>query len=129
MTYEGDLIVSVFTATAQMPIADATVVLSEKDGAEKYILHGIDITNDDGQVGPMRVVTPERSASESPGAGRAFANMVLSVFHPEYEPILINNVQIFPDTVSTQNVMLRPLNDDPYTRHNIQVFNITPQNL
>ena len=55
--------------------------------------------------------------------------MDVTAEHPLYERIVVEDVQVFPDTVSMQNLQLIPLAEAPEAFDQTEVFPIPPQNL
>ena len=130
MTQTGSLGVRVFTSRAQLPVADATVVITQKNPDGKYKVLSLQRTDEDGSIQSVTIPTPPTVESTQPSAGqRPYSRCDIWVEHPEYELMLIEDVQIFPGEQSLQLVELDPLvaGESWGDRSNVRV--ITGQNL
>lgn len=128
MASEGYVVAFVYTSNAQLPIADATVVLFTEENGRRILL-GMEITDDSGRTNTVKVSTPDRALSETPTDAQVFTDVMLAVYHPAYQPILFEHVQVFPQMTTRQNMEMQPISDDPHRRNDTQIFNTTPQNL
>ncbi len=89
------------------------------------------LTNSSGQLNePIEIQVPDLSASQSPNTGVIpFATVNLYARVENYEEIFIKNLQIFPDTVTDQNLELIPLSELPKAWNKSETFDTPPQNL
>ena len=76
-----------------------------------------------------RVATPEPSASESPGTESPFAVCDIWVEVPGYEMLLVENVQVFPNTETLQELELIPLPEQTSSSTRGEIVDIPPQDL
>lgn len=130
MTQTGSLGVRVFTSRAQLPVADATVVITQKSSDGKYKVLSLQRTDASGSIKAVNISTPSSGESTQPSSGpRPYARCDIWVEHPEYELMLIEDVQVFPGVESLQLVELNPLvaGESWGDRSNVRV--ITGQNL
>ena len=58
---------------AQLPVPGATVAVTQRAGGGRHTLLALRVTDENGRTAPIRVATPEPSASESPGTESPFA--------------------------------------------------------
>lgn len=121
---EGYFITHVYTANAQIPIPDATVVITQGNQ-----LLATRTTNISGITAPLAIPTPDASASQSPGTERPFAVIDVVVDHPEYIRISAKNIQIFPGVTTHQDFQLIPTTLLPESWDQTENLNTPPQNL
>lgn len=89
------------------------------------------LTNRNGLLdAPIEIDVPDRSASLSPNTGVIpFATVNLYARLENYEAIEIENLQVFANTISDQNLKLIPLSELPDTWNKAEIFNTPAQNL
>ena len=114
-----------FTSRAQLPLEDAAISVVDENGR----LLGLRITNSSGLTTPIRLEVPDRSESQSPGTEKPFVTVNLYARAEGYEQVLARNIQVFPDTVTTQDVQFVPLSELPGSWNRVMVFDTPPQNL
>lgn len=79
---------------------------------------------------PIPISVPDKSASLTPNTGIIpFAVVNLYARAKGYEAIEIENLQIFADTVTLQNLELIPLSEFPDNRNKLEIFQTPAQNL
>lgn len=123
----GYLQVHAYTSFAQIPLPDTAVTVTDKSGSAIAMR----LTNRSGLLeAPLQIQVPDLSAGQSPNTGIIpFAVVDLYAKHPEYEEITVENVQIFPDTVTLQNLELIPLAEFPQNWNKAEFFDTPSQNL
>lgn len=126
---QGYLIAHVFTSDASIPVPEATVIITQKSKKGLVKLLATLITDESGKTQPIAIPTPELAASQAPSQERPFSIADVTAEHPLYERILVEDVQIFPDTVSVQNLQFIPLDEAPEVWNQTEIFNVLPQNL
>ena len=114
-----------FTSRAQLPLEDAAISVVDENGR----LLGLRITNSSGLTTPIRLEVPDRSESQSPGTAKPFVTVNLYARAEGYEQVLARNIQVFPDTVTTQELQFVPLSELPGSWNRVEVFDTPPQNL
>ena len=89
------------------------------------------LTNRSGQFDqPVAIDVPDRSASLTPDTGVIpFATVNLYARLEGYEEINIENLQVFADTVSEQDLELIPISELPEAWNKAETFLTRPQNL
>ena len=79
---------------------------------------------------PVEISVPELSASQSPNTGIIpFAVVNLYARLENYEEINVENLQVFANTITDQNLELIPLAELPEKWNKAETFNTPPQNL
>lgn len=105
----GTIVTRIYTSRAQLPVAGATVAVTRKSGGGRHTLLAVRMSDENGRTSPVRIATPDPVASESPGMEVPFAACDLWIEAPGYEMRLVENVQVFPNTETLQELELVPL--------------------
>ena len=114
-----------YTSRAQLPVEDAAVSVVDEQGR----LLGLRTTDSSGMTTPIRLQVPDRSQSQSPGNSKPFVTVSLYARAENYEQVLVRGVQVFADTVTTQELQFIPLSELPGSWKQVEVFDTPPQNL
>ena len=125
----GTIVTRVDTSRAQLPVPGATVAVTQRAGGGRHTLLALRVTDENGRTAPIRVATPEPSASESPGTESPFAVCDIWVEVPGYEMLLVENVQVFPNTETLQELELIPLPEQTSSSTRGEIVDIPPQDL
>lgn len=128
MPENGILQVRVFTSAAQLPVEGVTVAVTQTAASGMSLL-ATRITDESGRISPIDVPAPARSESLSPGFGKPFSAVNIWADHPDYERILVENVQIFAGITTLQDLELIPLSELPEVYNLTEVFDISAQPL
>lgn len=123
----GYIQVHAYTSNAQIPLKDVAITITDTGGAGIAMR----LTNRSGQLdAPIEVTVPDLSASQSPNTGIIpFTIVDLYARLQNYEEIFIRNLQIFPNTVTVQNLEMIPLSEFPSSWNKVEEFDIPAQNL
>ena len=122
----GYITVHAYTSFAQLPVKDTAVSISAADGTAIAMA----LTDRNGQIKPIPVPVPDRDAGLSPNSGeKPFTSVNLYARARGYEQAEYENIQIFPDTTTNQNVELIPLSELPDKWNQAVIFDTPPQNL
>lgn len=79
---------------------------------------------------PVEIEVPDLSASQTPNTGIIpFTVVNLYARLENYEEIEIENLQIFANTVTVQNLEMIPLSELPKSWNKTEVFDTPAQNL
>ena len=79
---------------------------------------------------PVEITVPDLSASQSPNSGVIpFTDVNLYARLENFETIEIENLQVFPNTLTVQNLAMIPLSEFPASWNKTEIFNTPPQNL
>lgn len=109
---KGKLVVRVYTSQAELPVEDATVVVTQKSPDGKYKLLSVQATDSSGTTQPIAIPTPLLGESTHPGAQvPPFAVCDVWAEHPGYAMMLVEGVQIFDGVETLQDIELEPLTE------------------
>lgn len=126
---QGYILTHVFTSRANLPLANATVSVTEKTVGGQDSIISLQLTDTSGNTQSINIATPPAADSQSPNRPKGFTVVDIAVDLPDYERVLVENVQVFPDTITLQDVQLLPHEALPAERGQTQVVFVTPQNL
>ena len=123
MPATGYLQVRAYASDAQIPLRDVAVTITDTDGAAIAMR----LTNRSGLLDtPVEIVVPDKASSLSPNTGIIpYTTVNLYARLENYEEIHANNVQIFADTITDQNLAMIPLSELPENWNKAEEF-ITP---
>lgn len=123
----GYIQVHAYTSNAQIPLENVAVSITDTNGSAIALR----LTNRSGQLdAPISITVPDLSASQTPNTGVIpFAVVNLYAKLENYEEIEANNVQIFADTVTSQNLEMIPLSELPEYWNQVEIFDTPKQNL
>ena len=126
MAATGYIQVHAFTSKAQLPLKDVTVYITDAEGNAIAVRQ----TDRNGKIEPVPVATPELDASLAPETGALpFATVTIDARLENYEQIEAENVQIFANTVTNQDLEMIPLAEFPEYWTETEIFQTPPQNL
>lgn len=88
------------------------------------------LTDRSGQIEPIAITVPNLVASQRPDTGVVpFTRVNIYARLEDYEQIEAENVQVFADTVTMQNLEMIPLSELPESWTKAEIFNTPAQNL
>ena len=127
LSAKGYIQVHAYTSYAQIPLKDVAVSVTDASGAAIALR----LTNRSGLLDvPIAIEVPDLSSGQSPNTGVIpFATVNLYARLRDYEAIEIENLQIFPDITTLQNLEMIPLSELPSTWDQTDTFDTPPQNL
>ncbi len=127
MPSTGYIQVHAYTSYAQIPLKDVAVTITDQSGSAIAFR----LTNRSGLFDePLPVSVPDLAASQSPNTGIIpFTSVNLFARIENFEEIHVEQVQVFPDTVTVQNLEFIPLSELPQQWIKGETFQIPPQNL
>lgn len=127
MPATGYIQVHAFASRAQIPLKDTAVTVTDLSGAGIAMR----LTNRSGQLDtPIPITVPELSSSQTPQNNIVpFTSVNLYAKHEDYEEINIENLQVFANTVTIQDLEMIPLSELPQQWNKAETFNTPPQNL
>ena len=109
-----------------IPLKDVAVTVTASDGTAIAVR----LTNRNGRIAPIEVPVPDRSESLSPNPQeRPFTVVNLYARLRGYEQIENENLQVFADTTTNQDLALIPLSELPGRWDQTEIFDTPPQNL
>ena len=127
MSAIGYIQVHAYTGNARIPLQGAAVTITNPDGSAIAMR----LTNRSGTLDtPVEITVPDRSASQTPNTGVIpFTDVNLYARLENFETIEIENLQVFPGTLTVQDLAMIPLSELPDSWNKAEIFNIPPQNL
>ena len=126
MPSTGYIRVRAYQSKAQIPLKNVAVAVTATDGTAIALR----LTDRNGLAAPIEVPVPDLAAGQSPDTGQIpFTAVNIYARLKGYEQIENENVQVFPDTVTVQNLELIPLSEMPGTYDAREIFVTPPQNL
>lgn len=122
----GYITVHAYTSYAQFPLKDVAISVTASDGTAIAMR----LTDRNGQIQPIEIPVPARSMSLTPGSSETpFTVVNLYARLRGYEQIEIENLQVFADTTTNQNLELIPLSELPGAWDQTEIFDTPRQNL
>lgn len=126
MSATGYIQVRAYTSNAEFPLKNVAITITSTDGTAIAMR----LTDQSGQIVPIPIPVPDKSESQTPGNGEPpFTSVNLYARLQGYEQIESENLQIFPDTTTWQNLEMVPLSELPNWWDQNVVFQTPPQNL
>lgn len=127
MSAIGYIQVRAYTSNAQIPLKNVAVSVTNTNGTGIALR----LTNRSGQLdAPIEITVPDLSASQTPNTGIIpFSVVNLYARLEDYEAIEIENLQIFANTITLQDLKMIPLSEFPDSRNRTEIFNTPSQNL
>ena len=122
----GYLQVHAYASYAQIPLQDVTVTITATDGTAIAMR----LTDRSGRIVPVPIVVPDRLESLSPDpAERPYAVVNIIARLKDYEQIFVDDVQIFAEVTTVQDLPMIPLSELPGSRNKSETFQTSTQNL
>ena len=132
--FEGGIILSstgyiqvyAYTSYARIPLQDVAITVTADDGTAIALR----LTDRSGKITPIEVPVPDLAASQTPNTGeKPFTTVNLYARLKGYEQEEFEELQVFADTVTDQNIEMVPLAELPGAWDQTAVFDTPPQNL
>jgi hypothetical protein len=122
----GYLQVRAYSSIAQIPLKDVSITVTAADGTAIAMA----LTDRSGKIAPIAIPAPDFDISQTPDPGQIpFATVTLHARLRGYEQITAENVQIFADTVTIQDLDMIPLSELPSQWSKYELFDTPPQQL
>ena len=123
----GYIQVHAFTSNARIPLQNVAVAITDAAGSTLAFR----MTNRSGILdSPIEIQVPDIEYSQSPNSGIIpFSQVNLIARLENYELIENLNLQVFPDTITDQNLEMIPLSEFPDSYFKSEVFDTPSQNL
>ena len=126
MSATGYIQVNAYESYARLPLKDVAIAITAEDGTAIAMR----LTDRSGQIVPVEIPVPDLQESQSPDPPeRPYAIVNLYAHLKGYEQIEAENLQVFADTVTRQNLVMIPLAELPNQWDQTVIFNTPPQNL
>ena len=122
MAATGYIRMHAYTSFARLPLKDVAVTVTATDGTAIATR----LTDRSGLTAPIEIPAPDTSAGTSPDSGTVPYTAVNVYARLEgFEQVQNENVQIFPNVVTEQDIEMVPHSELPESWSKIQVF-LTP---
>ena len=126
MPATGYIQVHAYSSYAQLPLENVAIAVTSTDGTAIALR----LTDRSGQIAPIAVPVPDLAQSQSPDPEeKPFTSVNLYAHLKGYEQIESENLQVFADTTTLQNLEMIPLAELPQNWSQNVIFNPPPQNL
>ena len=126
MPATGFIQLRAYTSTAQFPLKDVAITVTASDGTAIAMR----LTDRNGQITPIEIPVPDREESLQPDPKeRPFAIVNPYARKQGYEQVESENLQVFADTTTYQNLEMIPLAELPNAWDQTVIYNTPPQNL
>ncbi len=126
MPATGYIQVWAFTSKARYPLENVAVAVTAADGTAIAMR----LTDRSGKIAPIEIPVPDKSESQQPDPSEVpFARVNLYAHLRGYEQVRAENVQVFADTVTDQNIEMIPLSELPNRWDQSVLYDTPPQNL
>ena len=126
MPATGFIQLRAYTSTAQFPLKDVAITVTAADGTAIAMR----LTDRNGLITPIEIPVPDREESLQPDPPeRPFAAVNLYARKRGYEQVESENLQVFADTTTYQNLEMIPLAEFPQNWDQTVIYNTPPQNL
>ena len=126
MPATGYIQVHAYSSYAQLPLENVAIAVTSTDGTAIATR----LTDRSGQIAPIEIPVPDLAESQSPDPGeKPFTSVNLYAHLKGYEQIESENLQVFADTTTLQNLEMIPLAELPQSWSQNVIFNTPPQNL
>ncbi|MDD5864518.1 MAG: hypothetical protein PUD80_07785 [Firmicutes bacterium] len=126
MSATGYIQVRAYASTARFPLENVAITVTATDGTAIAMR----LTDRNGMIVPIEVPVPDKAESQEPEPGETpFTTVNLYARLKGYEQIEAENLQVFADTVTNQDLEMIPLSELPDQWDQSEIFNTPPQNL
>lgn len=122
----GYIQVHAYTSNARIPLQNVTVMITTPNGDAIAMR----LTDRNGQIEPIPITVPDKAASQTPDTGIIpFSNVNIYARLEGFEQIEAENVQVFPNIITSQNLEMIPLSELPDNWTKTEIFRTPAQNL
>ena len=122
----GYIQVRAYTSYARLPLKDVAVTVTSPDGTAIAMR----LTDRSGMIAPIEVPVPDKNESQQPEPGeKPFTNVNLYARLMGVERIDAEDLQVFADTVTVQDLEMIPLSEQPNQFDQSVQYRTPPQNL
>lgn len=126
MPTTGYIQVNAYTSNARIPLRDVAITVTASDGTAIAMR----VTDRSGKIEPIMIPVPGIEASQSPGSGIIpFTRVNLYAKLSGYVQIENEDLQVFANTVTNQNLEMIPLSELPSSWGKKEIFYTPAQNL
>lgn len=122
----GYIQVNAYTANARIPLQNVAITVTASDGTAIAMR----TTDRSGKITPIEIIVPNVEASLDPNTGIIpFARVNLYARLEGYGQIENEDLQVFANTVTNQNLEMIPLSELPSSWGKKEIFFTPAQNL
>lgn len=122
----GYIQVHAYTSYARLPLKDVAVTVTSPDGTAIAMR----LTDRSGRILPIEVPVPDKNESQQPEPGeKPFANVNLYARLAGFEQVDAEDLQVFADTITVQELEMIPLSELPNQFNQSVQYRTPPQNL
>ena len=126
MSSKGILKIKAYTSAAKYPLEDVAVTVTDENGKALAMA----LTDRNGLITPIEISVPDKGESQSPNPPEMpYARVNLYAHARGYEQVYAENLQIFADTTTMQDLKLIPLAEYPEQFDQNALYITPPQNL
>lgn len=126
MSATGYLTARAFESFAQLPLKDVAVAITAEDGTAIALR----LTDRNGKIQPVEIPVPDLAESQAPDPPERPYTLVNLYAHLRgYEQVKAENIQIFANTITDQDLLMIPLSELPDRWDQTVIFDTPPQNL
>lgn len=126
MASTGYIQVHAYTSNARLPLEDVAITVTATDGTAIAMR----LTDRSGKIRLIEVPVPDLAAGQTPDTGEIpYTAVNLYARKKGFEMIENESLQVFPDTVTDQNLEMIPLAELPESWNKAEIFVTPPQNL
>ena len=124
MSATGYIRARAYESYAQFPLKDVAITITAIDGTAIAMR----VTDRNGQIQPIEIPVPDLTESQSPYPPERPYTLINIYAHLKgYEQVEAENVQVFANTVTNQDLMLIPLSELPNRWDQTVIFDTPPQ--
>ena len=122
----GYIQVNAFTSIARIPLENVAISVTAQDGTALAMR----LTDRNGLIRPIEIPVPAKSAGLTPNTGVIpFTSVNLYARLEGYEQVENEGLQVFPGTVTNQDLEMIPHSELPASWSKIGVFETPAQNV
>lgn len=122
----GYIQVRAYTSYAMLPLKDVAVTVTSPDGTAIAMR----LTDRSGRILPIEVPVPDKNESQQPEPGeKPFTNVNLYARLAGFEQVDAEDLQVFADTITVQELEMIPLSELPNQFDQSVQYRTPPQNL
>ena len=126
MASTGYIQVHAYISNARLPLEDVAITVTAEDGTAIAMR----LTDRNGKIPLIEIPVPDISAGLSPDTGEIpYTPVNLYARKRGFEEIENESLQVFPNTVTDQNLEMIPLSELPESWNKAEIFVTPPQNL
>lgn len=126
MSSIGYIQVRAYTSYARLPLKDVAVTVTSPDGTAIAMR----LTDRNGKILPIEVPVPDKKESQQPEPGeKPFTNVNLYARLAGFEQVDAEDLQVFADTITVQDLEMVPLSELPNQFDQSVRYRTPPQNL